>query len=274
MSPDGMLDSIVQLYSSSAGAVFQQILPVAAALFLALATIQFSWDLGMWVLHDEDHLVGKATRQLFVIAFFYAILVGLPLWLPPLLGGFEELGRRVTGLDGLSPSAIFDQGISLALTLFDTWSEIALLLVPVTGMFRGLAFWVVLLAFALIAWELARVLVEGSLVLGGLVIFLAGAGHRATFGLAEGYLRYALSVGTRAYVLYLLVGVGRNLGSEWDALLRDQSFFGAIDPRLHFVVLAGCVLFAMLVRTLPATIAQTVVGSFALGGINPLADRK
>lgn len=273
MPADGMLDSFVALYTASAGQMFQQVVGVAAGLYIVLATIQAAWDAGMWVLRDEQEVLAKAVRRMFVVAFFYAVIVGLPTWLPPVLEGFEALGQRVTGLDGLSPSAVFGQGLSLGLTFFDTWGEFAMLIVPVTGTFRVAAFLIVVFAFTLIAWELARVLVEASLLLGGLVVFLAAAGHRATFGIAEGYLRYAFQVGTRAYVLYLLLGVGRNLGADWDQMIREQSFFGSLDPRLHFTVLAATIVFALLVRTLPNTIAQAVAGSFSLAGTNPLAER-
>lgn len=274
MPVDGMLDAIVALYSSSVSTWLFRVTPVALTLFLALATLQISWDALMWAVLDEPGIPGKAFRKFIVLSLLYTLIVALPFWLPALLSSFEVVAQRATGLSGLSPSRIFEQGLLLALSLFDTWKEAALLLNPAASVFRVATFFVVLFAFTAIAVQLARVLVEGAVVLGGGVLFLGFAAHRSTFGLAEGFIRYALDVGVRVYVVYLLVAVGKDLGATWDELVRSQSLLGLFDIRLHLVVAASAFLFAFLVWSLPPTVSRHVAGSFSLAGHNPLADRR
>ena len=91
-------------------ALMTRAVAVALPLFVLLATLQWAWDLIMWVLVDEQHFVGKALRRFLLHSFFYLLIVALPLWLPQILGGFEQLGQQVTGLAGLSPSSLFYQG--------------------------------------------------------------------------------------------------------------------------------------------------------------------
>lgn len=274
MPVDGMLDALVALYSSSVSTWLFRVTPIALTLFLALATLQIAWDGLMWAVLDEPGIPGKAFRKFLVLSLLYTLIVALPFWLPALLSSFEELAQRATGLSGLSPSRILDQGLSLALGLFDSWKEAALLIIPFAGLFRFVTFLVVLVAFAAIAIQMARVLVEGAVVLGGGVLFLGFAAHRATFGMAEGFLRYTLDVGVRVYVVYLLVAVGKDLGATWDELIRSTSVLGLFDLRLHLVVASSAVLFAFLVWSLPPTVSRHVAGSFSLAGHNPLADRR
>lgn len=269
---DGILDSLVRLFSNSTLPFMERGVAVALSVFVLLATIHITWDLLMWALRDRGDVLALAMRKFLLLSFFYLLIIALPLWLPRLLGSFEHLGRLVTGLDGLSPSSIFEQGVALAFSLFDSWKKVLIALIPFAGTIQTVSFFAVLTAFTVIAFQLARVLVEGSLVLGGLVVFLGASAHRATFGLFEGYVRYAFDVGIRVFVVYLLVGVGHNLGAEWDRLLTEASLADLLDPRFLLSITASACLYAFLVWSLPKTIASTLLGSFNFAGHNPLAD--
>lgn len=271
---DPVLDSVVRLFGAAAPAHLATASNIALSLFVLLATLQLTWDLLMWVLRDEPNLVGKAVRKFLILSFFFLLIGAIPLWLPQLLGSFERLGQEVTGLDALSPSSVFFQGVSLAITLFDSWKKVLItLFLPFAGTLQAITFFAVLLSFTVIAFQMARVLVEGALVLGGMVVFLAAAGHRATFGLAEGYLRYALDVGIRVFVVYLLVSVGSDLGPEWDRMVRQATLTELADPRFHLAIPTSAVFFALIVWSVPKTIAAKLGDSFSLSGINPLGDR-
>jgi len=269
---DGVLDSVVRLFADSAEPFMVRGVVVALSVFVTLATIHLAWDLMMWALRDRGDLFGLALRKFLLLSFFYLLIVALPLWLPRLLDGFEQLGRLVTGLEALSPSSVFEQGVALAFSLFDSWKKLLILLIPFAGTLQTVTFWLVLASFTLIAFQLARLLVEGSLVLGGLVVFLGASAHRATFGLFEGYVRYAFDVGIRLFVVYLLVGVGHNLGAEWDRMLTEATAFDLADPRFLLSITASAGFYALLVQSLPKAIASALTGSFNFAGHNPLAD--
>lgn len=265
-----LIDGMVALYGASSATILARIVPLILPLHVSLFTIQFGWDLLVWTLAGSERALGLAARKFLVFLFSYGAIILLPLWLPPLLRGWEWLGQEAVGLPGLSPSGIFDQGFSLALNLFASWKKFVSALVPFYALTRTLTMLGIILAFGLIALQLARILVEASIVLGGLPIMLAFAGHKATFGMAEGFVRYAMDLGVRTYVVFLLVGVGRDLGGEWDQLL--STWQGAFDLWINYRILLAAVFFALLVWTLPKLIADKIAGGFTFGGINPLSD--
>lgn len=270
MNPDAILDQMVAMYAQATPVVLGRVAPLLVPLYAAFFTVQFGWDLVRWTFSGTPNAFGLAARKLLVFLLTYGLLIMLPLWLPAILAGWEWLGQTATGLPGLSPSSIFDQGLSLALSMFDSWSEIATLALPPIGTLRSLAGLVILISFGVAALQVARILVEASVALGGLVILLVFAGTSFAFGLAEGFLRYVFDIGLRAYVIYLLVAVGSDLGAQWDDVVTSASVF---DLRLHIAILLGAVFFAVLVWTLPKTISHHVGGGLSFAGLNPMGDR-
>jgi type IV secretion system protein TrbL len=273
MPADGILDSLVQLFGSSSVLILNRILLVTLPLFVLLVSLQWAWDLVMWVLVDDQNFVGKAMRRFVLHSFFYLLILVLPLWLPPLLQGWEWLGQQVTGLEGLSPSSIFNQGVALAGSIHLSWKLFLTPYQPVAIVLQTVTFWLVVIAFSVIAFQLARVVIEGTLVLGAMVIFLAFSAHRMTFGLFEGYIRYAMDVGIRVYLVYVLVWVGHDLGTQLDTMVRDATFLDLADPRLLLTVPAAAALYALIVWSLPKTISGRLVESLSFSGINPLGGR-
>lgn len=274
MGTEPILDGIVNLYRASAAQYLIPARDVALSLFVVLATLQLSWDLVLWVVQDREHAVGLLLRKFFLLSFFYTLIGAIPLWLPRILASFELLGQRVTGLPGLSPSSIFGQGISLAITVFDSWKDILItVFLPPALTLKSITFLAILVSFAVIAFQLARVLVEASLVLGGMVVFLAGAGHKMVFGLFEGFFRYALDVGIRVFVTYLLVAVGADLAATWDQMIQEATLLDLLSPRFQLSIPVGAVFFAILVWSVPKTIAARLTESVSFSGHNPLADQ-
>lgn|GEM_PF-2760445 len=266
---EGLLDSVVRLYAEATATLLPTLLPVALGLAGSLLTLQLAWDVAMYVVLDTDRAFGKAVRRGTVGGILYGLVTLAPTWLPEILRGFEVLGQRVSGLEGLSPSALLGQGLDLGFSMFDSWSRFLSALVPGIGAFRTAAMIFVIVAFALMAIQAARHLIEASLALGGLVVFLGFATHRLTWPLAEGYLRHLVDLGVRIYVLFLVLSVAHDLGREWDRMLTGLTL---IDPRAHFTILASAALLALLAWTLPASIANRLTGSFSLSGQGPLRD--
>jgi type IV secretion system protein TrbL len=275
MIPDGrILDDIVRMFGASAVEHVAVASAVALSLFTVLAALQLTWDGIVWALSGDEHLVAKAVRKVFLLSFFYTLIAALPLWLPPVLGGFEALAQEVTGLDGLTPSSILGQGFDLGLSVLASWKLVLLnFITPHGALLESLTFVTVIIAFAVISYQMARVLIEGALVLGGLVVFVAASGHRVTFGLFEGFLRYALDVGVRLFVVYLAVSTGQNLGRTWTAMVDQASVLELADPRFLFTITLSAAFYALVVWSLPKAAAQHIVGSFSLSGQNPLSDR-
>ena len=267
---DFLLDDVVRLYANAAPVFLSRLSPIILVLHVSLFTLQFAWDLIRWNLSDSNTLAGVA-RRLLVFLITYGLIIMIPLWLPQLLRGWEELGQLVSQMPGLGPSAIFNQGIALAFGVYDSWEEFAILILPGVNVLRLIVFLATLIAWVVIAFHLAKLLVESAIAVGGLPIMLAFAGHSVTFGMAEGFFRYLIHLGVRIYVTYLLVAVGRHLAIEW---AQDIELSFPLNIMTESVTLAaGAALFALLVVALPRTIAHHIAGGISFAGLNPLGHR-
>jgi len=268
---NGTLDGIVELFQGSSFALFARVYAPMRTLFVVLWVIDFSWDAGVWLLSEAQDFWARLVRKMLVFFVLWGLLTIAPFWLWQVLDGFGFLGEELTGVAGLSPSAVFDRGVQLFFSMFTAWQEVASLFDPVGVFLRLFTACMLLVAFTLIAAALVRVLVEGALALGGLPFFLGFAGHKLSWGLAEGYLRYLLNLGVRVFVLYLLVGVGANLAGIWEDLLRQASSFSIFaDPRLFLSIPLTASIWAGLVLLLPGQIAREITGPFSMSGLNPM----
>lgn len=268
MTPEeSIFDALVAQFAAQAPVHFAEIQPLALGLAAALFTLQFGWDLGRWALTDDQQIFGKALNRLTVFLVLFGLIEIAPLWLPTIPEGFAALGERLTGV-GLSPAAVLSQGINLAMRYFLTWDSLLTLFIGPFMLLRLITSAVVLLAFALVAYQLARVLIEVALALGALAIFLAASAHSMTFGLFEGYLRYLLELGVKIYVLFVIVRVGQDLGVTMEDALVSIDFFDNI--RRHVIILLASLFFSLIAWLLPGHIAARIAGGFSTSGINPM----
>ena len=103
-------------------------------------------------------------------------------------------------------------------------------------------------------------MVESYLVIGAGVIFLGFGGSRWTAAYVERYIAYAVSVGMKLLVLYLLIGAGMTLSDGWR--LVAQSAATSIDPaRTGFDLAAAAVMFLCVCWMSPK------ISSAMLGGV-------
>lgn len=267
----GTLDAIVDLFQGSSLALFARVYAPMRTLFVVLWVIDFSWDAGLWLLSEVQDFWARLFRKLLVFFVLWGLLAITPFWLWQVLDGFGFLSQELTGVAGLSPSAVFDQGVHLFFSMFSSWEEVASLFNPVGMFLRVFTALMLLLAFTLIAAALVRVLIEGALALGGLPFFLGFAGHKLSWGLAEGYLRYLLNLGVRIFVIYLLVGIGSNLAGIWDQALADASALSVFsDPRLFLSIPLTAAVWSGLVLLLPGAIAREITAPFTMSALNPM----
>jgi type IV secretion system protein TrbL len=137
---------------------------------------------------------------------------------------------------------------------------------PVTAVFIALLAFGIWIAFVAIASQLLRVLVESYVILTGGVIFLGFAGFRATAAYAENYINYAVAVGIKIFLLYLIVGVGMTVVAGWAPLLQADNWnIGAGDASLLPEIFGGSLLFASLAVGIPGTIAARITGTHSFG---------
>src|SRR5271170_1894932 len=93
----------------------------ANSLFGLLAVIEFAWSAAVMLLEKADlqSWTSALIRKLMWIGAFYALLLNGRIWIPAIIDSFTQIGQNAAGLGALSPSNIFQQGLSLAGALMD-----------------------------------------------------------------------------------------------------------------------------------------------------------
>lgn len=263
---EGILDGIVQMAQTAAGPMMVRLLGPAQWLFIALLTIDLSWDIAGWALAGTLDL-NRFVRKILIAAICWTLLIGAPYWLPQLIEGFGVIGELATGgVEGLSPSALLGQGVSLFLSMYDSLGNVLSVFVPgSSGLIRGGLSFSILIAYALAAGQLTRILVEVAIVLAGFFWVLAFAAFTKTWSLANGYLVYLFHLGIKIAACYILVAIGGDLGAIWDEQLDEASLFQIVlgpGEYISMVVAAG--VWAGLVVLLPDTIASRLTAGFNL----------
>jgi type IV secretion system protein TrbL len=256
---DGVLDSVVGDYQSASAGWLERLLPLAQRTFAVLAALEFAVSGLWWALGREtlDAALAALLRKVFVLSLFFFLLYAFPLGVPAIVSGFADAGQIGAGASGgVNPSLVLDLGITIASNLLVAYGDLGFLTDPAGAVLGSLSALIVLLCYAGIAAILCITLVESYLVLTGGCIFLGFAGFRATMPLAENYILYAVGVGTRIFLLYLLAGVGIGLARQWAGIHFAAAVPGTA-PSLAgpFHVLAGSLVFCLLAWRVPTAVA-------------------
>jgi type IV secretion system protein TrbL len=271
MEPSNILDQMVGAFQAVSYPTLLRVIGPAQALYVTLFAIDFAWDLTTWALSDAPDMFTRALHKFLVFLILWGALITTPFWLPELVGGFDQIGRHMTGLGGLSPSAILDQGISLSFVMWLLWDPMTGILdLPAQLMWRAAASSALLIGFSLVAFQLTRILVEVALAVSGLVFFLGFWGSKLTFPLAEGYLRYVIGLGVRMFTCYLLVAVGQNFGDLWLDLFGNLNGGATGNPWALVALPVAGAMWGGLVLILPEVIGRRIGDSFSLSSGNPL----
>ncbi|MCZ7618389.1 MAG: type IV secretion system protein [Myxococcota bacterium] len=116
------------------------------------------------------------------------------------------------------------------------------------------------LAFVIIAGQLALSLIEMYIVIGGGVLLLGFAGSRWTMPFAERYLSYAVAIGIKLFVLYLIIGVGTALAASWAPTLANAG----TSPSDLFAILGASLVYMIVAWQIPSFASSLIAGSVNL----------
>jgi type IV secretion system protein TrbL len=259
---DGILDGLVQSYQDFSASWLARIQPLAQRTFALLATLELAVSGLFWAIGRDslDAIAASLLRKFIVLAFLFSLLTLFPFWMPAITTGFEVAGQTASDTTAVNPSQILDLGGTIASKMLLSFGVLGFLVNPAGVLLGSFTAFFVVISFGLIAAQLCLTLVEMYFVLSGGALFLGFAGFRATAPLAEGYLLYAFQVGTKIYLLYLLMGVGTGIAKQW-ATLDFSPGLGLFPPSLvtHFQVMCGAMIFCILVWYIPRTLASRLV---------------
>jgi P-type conjugative transfer protein TrbL len=214
-------NGVVAQFSIAGARYANSIQPYALRLFLALLLIevlitglQFMLDQG-----DAPHYIGRLFRHVLSGGFIYLMIVNAFPWMSLVLQSFGRIGSAATGLPSLNPSTVLKIGGTMAETIFDTPASASLMPNLELAIVQSVSAFFILLSFVVAAAALMLTLVESYLVVGGGALLLGFGGSRWTSSIAEGYFGYVVRVGTRLLFYYLVLGIGVQIATQWQAAL-------------------------------------------------------
>jgi type IV secretion system protein TrbL len=270
----GVLDDLVNGYQAAANGWLSTLVPVAQRTFGILAGLEIAVGALVWVLNRKtiDEMLLGFVRKILILGVFYLFLSQFPLWVPRIVQGFQAAGKAASGTQDLSPSGVMKVGIDVCTRLLEATNNAGFLVPAAPLVLMPLVALIVLVAFISIAAQLVLTLVESYLVVTGGVVFLGFAAFRGSAPIADKYVVYAVQVGAKLFLLYLLVGTGLSLVTTWAADMQQQLAVSGGNFKPLFDLLAGTVVFALLVWRIPTQVSHFLTQSVHLHLREALAD--
>jgi type IV secretion system protein TrbL len=269
----GVLDDLVKGYQAASHSWLDTLVPVAERTFGILAGLEIAVGALMWVVNRRtvDEMLLGFIRKILVLGLFYVFLSQFPLWLPRIVQGFQAAGQAAGQAQDLSPSGVMKVGIDIGTRLLEAANDAGFLVSGATVLLAPLVTLIVMIAFISIAAQLVMTLVESYLVVTGGVVFLGFAAFRGSAPLADKYIVYAVQVGTKLFLLYLMVSTGLSITGTWaQDLVQVSTSGGNLKPL--FDVLAGSIVFALLVWKIPTQVSHFLTQNVHLHLREALAD--
>jgi P-type conjugative transfer protein TrbL len=270
----GILDGIGNAFLSASHVWLARLVPVAQRTFAILAGIEVAISALIYGLRREalDDVAARFILKFMLLAVLLSLITSFAFWMPPFVTGFAAAGEQAIGAAGtVNPSDIIDIGVALAGKLLSALDVVGVLTNPAMAIVAALSACLVLFSYVYVAAQLVLVLVESYVVLSGGVVFLGFAAFRGTAGIAEGFLTYAVHVGVKIFLLYLMVSLGSELSRGWIDLIHAEALFGPGSPLGQ--VVGGAVIFALLATRIPDAGSSWIARhqrfslSTALGGL-------
>jgi len=262
-----MINQMVELFRQATSSWYAELLPIAQNVFVVLATITMIWSALWWILERDDpsQVYVAFLRRFFALGFFWAVLLNANLWIPAVIDGFAVAGQRAAGAAAggtprLNPGEVLDQGVTIAVQAFQGAKVSGILESIGTALVSAIGGVLILLAFVGITAQLVITLVEMYVVIGAGVLLLAFAASPWTLSFAERYFSYAVAVGIKLFVLYLIVGLGSAIVTGWQATLAETN--ASVDALLS--VVGAALVYMLLAWQVPSLAASLIGGGLAL----------
>ena len=238
--------------------------PVAQRTFALLAAIEFAVSALVWGLRRDSltEAAGAFFLKCAVLSFLFMLLLFFENWVPAVVDSFAQAGQHAAGSGGLNPTAVAELGLRLNSVMMEKAFGWGLLLSPAQTFSAVWGGFVVMFAFAVIAAQLVILLIESYIAVTAGVFFVGFAAFRGTAGLTDRYLAWAVSVGVRLFLVYLIIGLGMGVAERWAAYIESM---GAVDFFAAFRVVIGAVIFALVAVIIPNRTARQLTDGLSFG---------
>lgn len=256
----GLLDNILNRFSSVASSWQSKMLGYASWLFWSLVLISMVWTYGMMALKKADiqEVFAETVRFFTVTGFFWWILSNGPAISVAIIHSLRTIAANASGLgNDLSPSSIIDIGFDIVLKVVDQssiWS-------PVHSGVGLIVAAIILVVLALISVNMLLLLISGWILAYAGVFLLGFGGGRWTSDIAINFYKTVLGIGIQLFSMILIIGVGQSFIDQYYAAAQGNTF----TLKGLFVMLIASIILLMLVNKVPPMLASIVWGGSIAG---------
>lgn len=253
---DNLPDQMAELFRQKTQHWVSVLGGYARRLFFVLATIELTISMTRAYYQQGGTFEGIASvliERLLFLGFWSTVLLYAPAWMPQLIQSLRNLGGAAIGVT-LSPSDVLDRGLSLTADLIAAAFERNLL----EGFGLLFPLLIIALTFVFATAEVLAALIDSYLIASAGILLLGFGGSTWTAGIAHNYLRYAFAAGIHLMVTQLVAGVGLQIVIDVgnSVVILDDGFLSAV-----LWLMAVAILFAYLVRRIPAAVSSIVTGA-------------
>ncbi len=277
------LDQIQNTYQQSTSSWMNGAIRIARNIFALVVGVEFAWwGIQRLLRGGELHeLLTSAMMKVVTLGFFFTFMTYAPQWIPDIVHSFSNIGQQLGGSFASTPSDVFDLGIEVANQLIQSLAPPDASLTAIGKFFVaaiivGLSALVVVIAFAIIALQLLITNIESYIVLGAGLVFSGFFGSRWTLPFAEKYIGYAVHVGIKLMVLYLIVGLAPTVANNATSFIHNMSASaGSSYPPLadYLNIGFGSLVFGVIAYMIPSLAGSLLSGNpaMSMGNTMPVA---
>ncbi len=270
MGPDhfGVFQQVLIDFQNATGQWLRELYTVGIHLFWMIAAIEMVL-LGITnaLRREWEHLLIDLARAVGGIGAMYLFLQNGPDWMQHgLIASFALWGGMTGGVPAgaMDPGSVMQQGFALAGVLLaavanGSWLQMAANMT--VTILCGIA---IILCFALVGIILLETLIEGYVACTAGTVLVAMSGSRFTHRFAERYFGWALGIAIRLFFLYLILGLGYQLVTRWQAAAQSHS--AEILTNIYYPVEAviEALILLILAGKIPNHAAQLVESTVSL----------
>lgn len=266
------LQQITDTYQTFAAQLGGQLLPLASAMFWALAAMDIVAALVAKALEEAEPVavVLAGTRKLTVAGVMYLILsnyqslaTGVIQWLRGAANSAVVAGG---GVQDLAPTTVFVDGVSLSIKIMGGIEGGIFAAMSPQGILLVIAALVIIVTFAWLTALMVLALVEAWISAAAVLMLGAFSGASFTREIALNAYRIPLAAGMKLMGVQIMVGLGEHLLSGYANQVNSAD--GTTLSNLAIEIVGCALVFLALVQVLPNTLASAAGGSFSG---NPLA---
>ncbi len=248
----------------AAGVWTDRLRPLAQRTFALLAGIEFAVSAMVWGLKrgSFDEAVGEFFLKCAVLSFLFMCLVFFDEWIPAIVNSFVLAGQTAAGVSELNPTEVIELGLELYSAMMENVFGLGMLLSPAQSFAAVWGGLVVLLAFGVIAAQLVILLIESYIAVTAGVFFLGFAAFRGTATFTDRYLVWAVGVGIRLFLVYLVIGIGVSVAEGWAEYIATV---GELDYFAASRVVMGALVFALVAVIIPNRTSRYLLDGTSFG---------